>query len=350
MESRTAIIVAIVVMASAMMLPSMDADIVDSEIFTYYDQLDENSSLIFKEVNKATEIDGDTKIFAVELKMDRLFDDTDSAKEYAEYEVRTALTALYFSNPMVPYIWDYPVKDVVVTPEIGTVAVEEQTSYIVRSVSFELSVPEGITSESMEELDKAIKDFKVSGSTDASKVKDIMETLDKVYFKEDEEGKISNIYSALVSRQTTSAGVSQAFTVLCKLNSIPVLTVSGDNILASDETLSFWNYVYLEGDVDGETKKSWYIVDSTYAVSTGIAGYLTEVSYDGKTYSMAAAHYADLAFKGEVPLTLPQLEKNSYVPVGGIPFLEQYGEMLLIAVIGVVIIGSMIYAVRKGIA
>ena len=175
-----------------------------------------------------------------------------------------------------------------------------------------------------------------------------MSELDRLSFKKDEEGKVSNIYEALVNKKTTSAGVAQAFTAVCKQNDIPVLTVPGSNILASDEKLSFWNYVYLEGDVDGETKKSWYIVDPTYAVSTGIAGYLTEVSYDGSTYSMSSAHFADLGFKGAVSLGLPQLEKNKYVPVGGIPFLDKYGEMIFVAIIGAVIVLGMIYAVRSG--
>ena len=215
---------------------------------------------------------------------------------------------------------------------------------------FSLTVPEGINADSMTKLNDALKDFSVSGSSDADKVKDIMSQLDKLHFKEDEEGKISNIYNALVDKETTSAGVAQAFTAICKQNNIPVLMISGSNALTSKEKLSFWNYVYLEGDVDGETKKSWYIVDPTYAVSTGIAGYLTEVSYDGKTYSMSAAHFTNLAFKGEVSLSLPQLEKYSYVPVGGIPFWDQHGEKIFVAVIAVVIILGMIYAVRSGAA
>lgn len=349
MESKTAIIVALVFMASVMMLPAIDADALDSEIFTYYEHLDDNGKLVFKEVNKATSYDGDTKEFTIVLEAKVLCKDTDEAKKYAEDVVRNALTALYLSNPLVPYIWDYPVKDVEVTHEVGTVIVDDESFYVVKSLTFSLTVPEGIDAEAIEKLNTALKDFSVSGSTDADKVKDIMSQLDRVNFKKDEEGKISNIYDVLVNKQGTSAGIAQAFTAICKQNNIPVLSISGSNILASNEDLSFWNYVYLEGDVDGETKKSWYIVDPTYAVDTGIAGYLTEVSYDGKTYSMSSALFTNLEFKGDVSLSLPQLEKNKYVPVGGIPFWEKYGEMIFIAVIGVVIVLSMIYAVRSGV-
>jgi len=354
MDSRIAIFVAIAVIASAIALPGIDGADSDSEIFTYYELLDANGKLVYKEVSSATSIDKDTKEFVVEL-TDSLCDDTDEAKAYADRTVREALTALYLSNPMIPYIWDYPVKDTQVEPEITIVKVTrpdgtESTHYVVSKVTFSLTVPEGITSDSMKELNEALKDFEVSGSTDADKVKNIMSELDKVYFHEDEEGTISNIYSALVKKQTTSAGVAQAFVALCKLNNIPVITVSGTDLLATNEPgMSYWNYVYLEGDVDGETVMSWYIVDPTYAVSTGIAGYLTEVSYDGKTYSMSSAHYVDLGITGEVSLQVPQLAKEKYVPVGGIPFLEQWGEAILIIAIGVVMIGSMFYAMRKDI-
>lgn len=353
MVSKTAVFVALAVLASAMLLPAMDAEVSDTEVFSYYAQLDVNSKLVYKAVNEATTVDGETKDFEIKFTDSSLFDDTDGAKAYADDAVRNALTALYLSNPMVPYIWDYPVAAVEVVPQIDTVTVqhgeEVSTYYVVNQVKFTLKVPEGITSESMKELNEALKEFSVSGSTDADKVKSIMSDLDKVYFKEDEEGKISNIYSALVLKETTSAGVAQAFVQLCKLNNIPAITVAGFDLLATNETLSFWNDVYLEGDVDGETVKSWYIVDPTYAVSTGIAGYLTEVSYDGKTYSMSSAHNEDLSFKGDVTLKTPQLEKEKYVPVGGIPFIDLYGEAILIVAIGVVMIGSMIYAMRKGI-
>lgn len=346
MVSKTAVFVALAVIASAMLLPGMDADVSDSGVFTYYGLLDDNEKLVYKEVNEATSVEEETKSFKVDLNKDRLFPDTDKAQAYADQVVRDALTALYLSNPMVPYIWDYPVVDMAVNAEI-TVYLE---SYVVSSVEFSLKVPEGITPDSMKELNDAIKNFSVSGSTDADKVKSIMSELDKVYFHKDEDGHISNIYSALVKKETTSAGVAQAFIVLCKLNNIPAITVSGFDLLASNnEVISFWNYVYLEGDIDGETMKSWYIVDPTYAVSTGIAGFLTEVSYDGKTYSMSSAHNEDLAITGDVSLKTPQLAKNKYVPVGGIPFFEVYGEAILIVAIGVVMIGSMFYAMRKGI-
>ena len=346
MEPRIVIFVAIAVIASAMVLPGIDADTADSEVFTYYAMLDDNGKLVYTEVNSATTVDGEIKTFNINLDPNVLFNDTEKAKAYAEKTVREALTALYLSNPMVPYIWDYPVADTVVNPEISI----DREQYVVNSVEFSLKLPEGITSDSMKELNDALKNFPVSGNTDADKVKSIMSELDKVYFEKDEEGKISNIYSALVKKQTTSAGVAQAFVALCKLNNIPAITVSGFDLLASsNENVSFWNYVYLEGDVDGETMKSWYIVDPTYAVSTGIAGFLTEVSYDGKPYSMSSAHNENLAITGDVSLKTPQLAKDKYVPVGGIPFFEMYGEALLIVAIGVVMIGSMFYAMRKGI-
>jgi hypothetical protein len=354
MDSRLGISVALLVIAMAMFVPAVDAgsETVGETIFTYTAQLDENSLLVYKEVGKATSVDDSTRTFKVELEKTRLFKEESEAKTYGTFLVNQALSAEYLSNPMIPYLWNYPVCNLEVTSEIDRVkdssSGQSTTYYAVSSVTFSLSVPEGITSDSMKQLNDAIKDIKVNGNTDADKVVSMMNYLNSLSFQKDDEGKISNIYDALVSKRTTSAGVAQAFTQLCILNNIPVLTVAGDNIMAKDESLSFWNYVYLEGDQSGSTEFSWYMADASYAQSTGISGYLTEVSFDGKTYSMGAAHCSDLQLVGENTLILPQISKDKYVPVGGPPFLELYGEKLLLIVLGLVVVLGLVYAIRTG--
>lgn len=347
MQSRLGVILALFVLASALCLPALDAEMEDTELFTYKSQLDTNGRFVYNEVANATSIDGETRTFTVAFDDNRLFNDTASAKAYADSTVQDALAAEYLTNPMVPYLWDYPVKAVEVDSEITLK--EGDKKYIVKSVTFTLSVPEGMTADKMKKLNEALSNVTVTGNTDAEKVVSIMAYLNGMYFQKDEEGSISNIYNAMVDLKTTSAGVSQAFNQLCILNNIPAITVAGYNVLATNETKSFWNYVYLEGDIDGETKYSWYIVDPTYATTTGIAGYLTEVSFDNKVYSMSSAHNRDLTLSSANTLDVPQLAKDKYVQVGGPTFFEKYGETLVMAAIGAVVIVGMLYAVRTGV-
>jgi|GEM_PF-1602982 len=353
MESKPVVIMALLILASAVFIPSSDADVAGQDVFTYYSLLDDNEAMIYKEVSAATSVTDESVSFKVVFKENRLFDDTDDAEAYAKQAVANALSALYLSNPMVPYVWDYPAKGTTVTPEVVTVTVSSgedavNTYYVVQSASFSLKVPEGITSESMDALNEAIGKVKVTGNTDADKVRSIMATLKGLSFQKDGEGEISNIYDALVTKKTTSAGVAQAFVQLCKSNSIAAISVSGDNTLAKEEKLSVWNYVYLEGDIDGTTTKSWYMVDASYASDSGICGYSTEITFDGKNYSMAGVHGTDLKYVGDNTLTVPQIAAGKYVPVGGVPFLEKYGEMILIGAMGAVIVIGMLYAVRQG--
>ena len=353
MEFRTGILMAFVLVASMLFIPVGSAEAADysSELF-YIDQLEENEVLVYKSVSKATSVDSQSKEFSVDLIGSRLFETESRAKEYADQVVQNALSAAYLSNAMIPYLWDYPVKSVAVDTSVAIVKITkagvETTSFMADKVTFTLSVPEGITAESMKELNDAIKNISVTGKTDADKVKSMMSTLDKMSYSQDEEGTISNIYDALVTKSTTSAGIAQALLKLCQDNNIPCIIVAGENLLASKEPKNLWNYVYLEGDVDGETTFAWYLVDASYATSTGISGYLTEVTYDGKTCSMLSVHNVDLTLSAENDLVVPQLAMNKYVPVGGLPFLELHGEKILIGVIGVVLVLAFIYAIRNG--
>lgn len=354
MESRLGFLLTFILVASVLCVPALNAESVDSSQTPYLSQLDDNELLIYNSISKATSVESATKEFSVQFDSSRLFSDVATAELYADGTVQNALSAGYLSNPSVPYLWDYPVKHVDTKVSVKMVKIidvdtgVETTKYVVDSVSFSLTVPEGITADSINELNDAIKDIKVTGKTNADKVKSIMSTLDSLTYEEDKEGEISNIYDALVKKKTTSAGVSQAFTKLCKDNDIPAIIVAGDNLLAAKEAKNFWNYVYLEGDIEGETAYAWYLVDASYANSVGIAGYLTEVTYDGKTYSMLSAHNVDLTLSAENVLTVPLLAKEKYVPVGGPTFLEMYGEQVMLGLLAVILVVAFVYAIRTG--
>lgn len=351
MGSKIGILFAVAVLAVAFLVPAFGTD-ADGGLFSYKSQLDENGLHVYKEVAGSDNVVDDTKTFVIEFEDIIYWPGEERAKQYAEETVQNALAAAYLSNPMVPYLWNYPVTKVLVEATLDIEGNEEtgnDNHYGVTKVTFSLTVPEGITADSMKELDEAIKGYKISGSSDADKVSDIMSQLDKLKFKQDDEGKVSNIYDALVKKEATSAGIAQAFMQFCNLNNIPSIIVAGDNLKADKETKSFWNYVYLEGDHKGETYFSWYIVDPTYFVSAGICGYLTSVEYDGDTYSMSALLYTDLELSSKNVLEPPKLSAEKYVRPGGPSFLEQHGEKLVLAGIGVVLAAGMLYAVRKGI-
>ncbi len=350
MESKVAATIFVMFLAVAMAIPMMDTDAADSEVFRYYSELDGNGKAVYSAVSSLNTVTETEITFSVDFTdIDlRLFNDSADAKAYAVSTVKNALAAVYLSCPMVPYIWDYPVTGVEVESELGTSTIEgaETVYYEVVSVSFKLAVPEGITAESMKSLNDAIADVKVTGNTDSDKVISIISYLSGVRFLKDEEGKISNIYNALVDKKATSAGISQAFNKLCEDNGIKAISVAGNNEFAADEEISVWNNVNLKGDLDGETVMQWFIVDPLYCASYGITGYLTDVGKDNAYYSMSSAHYINLDKIGENDLPTPQLAKGKYVREGGLNFLELYGDKIMIAAIGVVTVAALVYALR----
>ena len=64
---------------------------------------------------------------------------------------------------------------------------------------------------------------------------------------------------------------------------------------------------------------------------------------------MSALLNTNLNLSSENDLTVPQLTADKYMRPGGPSFLEQHGEKLVLAGIGVALVVGMLYAVRKGI-
>ena len=355
MEFKRVLAVALVTVAVFALMPFDAVQASDSSVSPYESQLDEYAAPVYGEVCKATEITDATREFTVSYNVaqpTRLFNSEDALDSYAYNMVRNALTAVYLTEPMVPYIWDFPVSDVKVTAvsaSVGITSGDDKTmSYALDRVTFSLSVPEWITADSMNELKQAINDIKIVGNNKSQQVVNIMEQLDKLAFEADGDGEISNIYDALVKKKTTSAGVSQAFIELCSFCGVPAITVAGENVFATNESKDFWNYVYLEGELDGGPGYAWYIVDPGYCNGTGIAGYSTPVEHEGRTYSMSSAHNVDLSAAGLSDLEVPQVNKDKYVQVGGPTFLEQHGEKLLLLALAIVLGVGMYYAIRTG--
>ena len=351
MDSRLGILSVLAIFALAVLVPTVDADAEDSTLFSYKSQLDENSTLVYNEVGKAVTFDGESKTFTVAFSDSTLYSSADKARTYADAAVQNALAASYLSNPMILYLWDYPVKAVEVTTDLQELTVNDGsglTYYKILSVTFTLTLPEGITEASIIELNDAIKTLNFNGKTNANTVSSMISYLKGISYQADEDDRISNIYDAVVKKKSSSAGVAQALTWFCMNSNIPSIIVAGDNITCDTELKSFWNYVYLEGDHDGLTYYAWYIVDAAHNPSAGIAGYQTTIEYGDKTYSLSAALTTDLNLSSPNDLRVPQVNDNKYVQVGGPTFLERYGENILLLVLGAILVVGMLYAVRSG--
>ncbi len=350
MEPKAGIVVVIMVLASLAVIPAALADAEDSDVFRYYSQLDANGQAVYNSVSSATSVADTTIHFDVgfEEKDLCLFNESGDAESYAKAIVRDALATVYLSCPAVPYIWNYPVSGVAVDVHLETRTVSESGSmyYAVTGVTFPLSVPDGITADSMKKLDDAVKTIKVTGNTDSEKVQSILSYLNRVVYQKDAEGTVSNMYGALVEKKSTSAGIAQAFNHLCAINGIKSVAVTGVSHLAKEETLNVWNEVYLKGDLDGKSVYQWFIVDPTYAVEMGIVGYMTDVAVDGITHSASAWYKVDLDVIGDNTLSSPEVAEGKYVREGGPSFIELYGEVILMTVIVVIVVAALLYAAK----
>jgi len=353
MSSKSGALIALFVLVSAALLPVCTFDAESTEAFTYKALLDDNATMVYNEVASISTFTDAEKDFSIVLKNNRTFEDIESAQAYGDSAVQNALAAEYYSNPMMTYLWDLPVKGVNVTTEVGMVKVidmedgSEIISYFAKSVAFKLqnSSRVQVTEESMKALNQALSQLKVGGTTDADKVRSINSIVAGIAAVEDKDGEISNIYDAAVTKRTSSMGAAMLFTYLCQVNKVHCLTVAGDVVISAiKETKGGWNYVY----IDSETGYQWFMVDSHFCSAAGISGQNVSITAGEETYTMMSAHNTDLNLKAQNYLTVPKLAVGQYVPPGGFSFLELYGGQVLMAIIGVVIIAGLYYAVRTG--
>ena len=172
MDLRIGILLIVGMLAVAAVVPMAESD-ADDAVFSYKSQLDDNGLLVYNEVAKATSIEDAKRSFTVVFKDTTIFDEETKATSYAESTVQNALAAEYLTDPMIPYLWNYPVDPVEVEVDVKELfTTDGETYYAAESVTFELQVPEGITEASMTELDDALKSFSTSKKNDYEKVQD----------------------------------------------------------------------------------------------------------------------------------------------------------------------------------
>ncbi len=341
MSKRFGIPVAVLVLAVALFAPLISDDSDAAEQSFYMSQLDENGCAVFNALGGLLGNYSNTAEVGVKFDRITLFEDEGSARAYAGSVVDDALAAKYYSEPLIPHLWDLPVSYPEVTVNISeaTLSDDPVKYYIVTGVSIILSVPEDMQDDpntdgnelekKVNEVKEAVRSFSPSGGNDADKVKSIAGHLKSVRAAEDAEGEVSNIYDAVVTKRSSSAGVAAAFTYYCMANSIESVTVKGLVYDGSDSTVEYWNAVRTGG--------SWYAVD-TMKYNQGnkaylMAGSATQVVTGESPERFSTTHVADLELSEPNGLNAPSLNRTEYPYPDDTPFLEKYGGWIILVLI-----------------
>ena len=325
---------------------------------SYNSQLDDNGIEVYDQLSKLAGCYSNTAQVSADFGKMVLFDSEDEAKAYGERVAHDAMAAKYYSDPMIAHLWNIPVVSVPVdvsTAEVTVTAKQQADVYfIASSVSFQLAVPEEMKddpstetnelAQKMDEVKSAVMKKDFDGQTQYL-VRDVASYLKGIKDIDDEDGKVSNIYDALISKKSSSAGVAAAFTAICTFSGVDTITVKGNVFDNDDEpSTAYWNQVRI-----GDT---WYAVDAVMKNSGYdgymMAGFSSEVS-DGESVSLfSATHVADLDMADENGLVAPQLSRDTFPYPDETPFLQKYGAHIMLLIIGLIIVFTLLHAVKHG--
>lgn len=343
------VVSALLILTCSALVPSADA-VTDQ---TYRGQLDDNAAGLFDELSTkfASAEPAETLEIKYVFKNPVLFGDEDEARAYALETVRAALAAYYLTDPSPIWLWNLPASSVNGSDISGatipvTVAHDGikvyQTQY---SVTFTLSVPEKYKADPAKAVSEVKEKIQTFEGTLREKVTGINDILRSVKSATDKDGEVGNIHDALVSGSSSSAGVAAAFTVLAKASGLEAFTVSGQ-VLTGDGSATepgYWNVVK---DGDG-----WYAVDSIRNGSSWrnclLAGVTTQIDLAGQQERFGATYIADAFFLG-TRLSAPQIGTSGYDWPDDRSFLDKYGMYVFGAVIAVIIVATLLHAVRRG--
>lgn len=333
----------------------------------YMSQLDPNGKAVYSAVEEAVASAMDDPGNTIEVSVDFghmvTFESTEEAKAYAQSTVSSALAAVYYSDPMAVWLWDLPVSGVVAevtTPSVvissAEANIDSQVRFIADRVSFTLSVPSDLSddpeteanelADNIRKVEEAASGVSASGTV-SEKVKAIADSLVDVKDATDGEGQVSNVYDALVSRSSSSAGIAAAFTYLCQINGVEALTVRGTVHTSFDDGSSSTGYwsVVRDGDSWYGADASWYDGDDR---SVLMAGYATVTTASASGERFGVTHIADLGLSSANGLAPVQIAENGVEWPDDRTFLEKYGTHVFAVVIVAVIAGTLLYAIRKG--
>ncbi len=333
-------IIAVIAVQSEQMDGATDSD--------YISQLDSNGQAVYDVVTFrfANEINGanpqTTVQITVMLTNPVLFEDEESSTVYVEGIVNDALAAIYYTNAEAIWLWDLPVTSVEVVVRCDSVTISssetgtETGSYITPTmVTFALTIPSDFISEdgsgntAMEALN-AIRDARIQVSgTVPEKVQAIAGFLYGITVADDKEDTVSNVYDALVTGSSSSAGIAAAFTYLCAFNDVTAQTVKGTVVTGTAGTTSagYWNVVlYTDSDAD-----IWYFVDVTQynrddraPLLAGMSTLILLPSADAY-HGFGSTHVVDLNLASSNSLSVPSVPAEGYAWPDDRTFFERWG-------------------------
>ena len=237
---NTKIVAALAVFCFIAVLFAPSADAEGGPVGDYVSQLDANGQKVYTDVAERfdTELSGgqpaESLSFMIYLPDPVLFSTEEEAVAYGMEMAHSALAAIYYTDAEAVWLWDLPVSSPEVTVECGAVNLtfpdsgREPGRYTMPvSVSFTVTVPSDFSDtdpERNEVMDavnqlREAADLKASGTV-GDVVKAVAQSLSGVRDRTDEEGTVSNAYDALVTGESSSAGIAMAFTYLCERNQV----------------------------------------------------------------------------------------------------------------------------------
>ncbi len=331
MSHKTITLLAI---ASVLALLSVAAVPVSGEASAAYykDELDSDGQALY-EVLEARFAEAMTDVpETLDISFDSKVSDVDAVTEL----VNRVLAAYYLSDPSPIWLWDTPVT------EVEVVTGEKNAG--VYAITFTLSVPDAFKSDDGSAAKNAVKALEEKlvtfEGTDREKVSAINDRLRGISSKDDGEAEVSNVYDALVTGKSSSAGIAAAFTCLAVKNGLTAITVYGDVKTSGGSEKGYWNEVVDDG--------KWYAADSTWNSKTSknclLAGAFTQVTYGEISTGFGATHSAD-AFRD---LSAPGIEANGVEWPDERGFAEKYGIYVFGALVAIIVVWAMMHAVRAG--
>lgn len=270
-------------------------------------------------------------------------DAEENAVTYVKDTINKILTIKYYSDLRAIWLWTYPVShpDINVVVKDASLVLDGQplNVKVPVSCSFTLSVDDRFKGNIQKTIDDVLDATYNSDSTDAIEtIRGVYSMLSSVDVIEDEEGKISTVYDALVDKKSSSAGIAIAFRMMVtKSNNIGCVVVTGTSYADSSEgKVHFWNQV--------EYDNKWYIVDATLSDCL-MLGYGDTVAGEPVT---SVLH--NTSVNGLTYMLPPDPNHDSYEFPDEHTFLDKYGSYFIVVAIVCLIVVCLLMAVKQGLA
>ncbi len=172
----------------------------------------------------------------------------------------------------------------------------------------------GNTASYIQNLQNAISNFYVSGSTRYEKLKSMHDTLcSRVTYSESSHAH--DAYGALIDGKAVCEGYAKALKELCDREGIPCLLVSGTGVTPAGSDAHMWNYVRME---DGK----WYAIDATWNDQESkiytdyflVGSDSVASNFDGRTFAQTHIVSGDFSGWGYDIFAVPELSKTAFNP------------------------------------